>query len=66
MFIHNRGFTEVVGKARAALEHHEQFVGWGGAATDSELRATVHWKGDDQRLADLNVFLVSIPRADAD
>jgi hypothetical protein len=65
MFVHDRGFTDVVEKAQAALEEHQQFVSWGIAATDSELRATVHWKGDEQRIADLNVFLVSIPRADA-
>lgn len=40
---------------------HPQFVTCKNAATDTELRATMHWDGDEQRVADLNVFFVHTP-----
>ena len=33
------------------------------AAEETELRATMHWPGDEERLADLNVFFVHTPQA---
>lgn len=63
MFVRNRGFTGVVGKGRETLAEHPQFVRWGQTGAEVELRAAVHWNGDDQRQADLNVLFVSIPSA---
>jgi hypothetical protein len=61
MFVRQRGLTAIIERGRAALEAHAQFVSLGRAATESELRATVHWRGDDRRHADLNVFFISTP-----
>lgn len=61
MFIRERGLSTILKRARTVLGAHEQFVAWGQAATETELRATMHWPGDDERLADLNVFLVHTP-----
>lgn len=57
MFVREKGLTDVIEKARDALADHEQFVEWGEAAEEAELRATMRWPGDEQRHADLNVFL---------
>lgn len=61
MFVKEKNLTEIVTKARAALETHPQFVSWKTAATETELRATMYWEGDEQRLADLDVFFVHTP-----
>jgi hypothetical protein len=64
MFVRERDLTAIVDKARETLAEHPQFVSWAeghGSQTDTEFRATVSWKGDDQRLADLAVFLVHLP-----
>lgn len=61
MFVREKGLTAILKKARAALEAHPQFVGWKDAASETELRATMHWPGDEERLADLNVFFVHTP-----
>lgn len=58
MFIEQKGMTGVVDKARETLAGHGQFVEWQETATETELRATVSWPGDDKRLADLNVFFI--------
>lgn len=62
MFVKERDLTSIVTKARAALEEHDQFVEWADAATETELRCTVSWAGDDRRRADLNVFFVHTPQ----
>lgn len=61
MFVREKNLTSVIEKAREVLEAHTQFVEWGQAATEIELRATVSWPGDDRRHADLNVFFVHTP-----
>jgi hypothetical protein len=61
VFVRARGLTTVIKSAKKALEEHEQFVGWKTAADETELRTTVRWPGDEERLADLNVFLVHTP-----
>jgi hypothetical protein len=58
MFVREKGLTAILKKARATLEQHPQFVAWKDAASETELRATMHWRGDEERLADLNVFFV--------
>lgn len=62
MFVREKGLTAVLKKARAALESHPQFFGWKEAASETELRAMMHWPGDEAKLADLNVFFVHTPR----
>ncbi len=62
MFVREKGLTAILEKARAALESHPQFAGWKEAASETELRATMQWPGDEAKLADLNVFFVHTPR----
>lgn len=63
MFVREKGLTAILKKAKATLEGHPQFVAWKDAAEETELRATMHWPGDEERLADLNVFFVHTPQA---
>jgi hypothetical protein len=63
MFVREKGLTAILKKARTTLEAHQQFVAWKTAAEETELRATMHWPGDDDRHADLNVFFVHTPQA---
>jgi hypothetical protein len=61
MFVRERDLTAIIEKARAELEAYPQFVQWQEPGIESELRATVNWQGDEQRLADLTVFFVHTP-----
>jgi hypothetical protein len=61
VFVREKGLTEIIEKAREALGAHRQFVSWRDTASETELRATVSWPGDDRRHADLNVFFVHTP-----
>lgn len=61
MFVRAKGLTAILEKGRQALAAHPQFVRWKDAASETELRATMRWPGDDERLADLNVFFVHTP-----
>jgi hypothetical protein len=63
VFIRQSDLTSVVEKGREALALHPQFVETGRQATETELRATMRWQGDDSRLADLNVFFIHLPEA---
>jgi transposase len=48
----------ILKKAAATLAGHPQFVAWKDVAGETELRATVGWPGDEERLAEVNVCLV--------
>ena len=61
VFVRERGLTAIVRKASATLQRHEGFVGWRAASGETEIRADMHWPGDDERLADLNVLFVHTP-----
>ncbi len=61
MFVREKGLTAILKKAKATLESHPLFVGSKTEAEETELRATMHWPGDEERLADLNVFLIHTP-----
>jgi len=63
MVIREKGLTAILKKANATLAAHPQFVAWKDAAEEAELRATLHWPGDEERLADLNIFFVHTPQA---
>lgn len=63
MFVREKGLTTLLKKAKTTLAAHPQFVSWTEAAGETELRATMHWPGDDQRVAQLNVFFVHTPKA---
>ncbi len=60
MFVREKGLTAILKKAEQALGAHPQFVAWKDA-DEGELRATMHWPGDEERLANLNVFFVHTP-----
>jgi hypothetical protein len=61
MFVRAKGLTAILSKATTTLEAHPQFVAWKQAASETELRATMRWPGDEKRLADLNVFFAHTP-----
>jgi len=61
VFVREKGLSTIVEKARAAVEEHPSLGWWKQASEDVELRAEMHWPGDVERLADLNVFLVHTP-----
>ncbi len=61
VFVREKGLTSIIEKAREVLEQHTQFVESKKAASETELRATMGWPGDEQRLADLNVFFIQVP-----
>jgi len=63
MFVRAKGMTAILKKARETLAMHPRFVAWEEPASETELRGTVRWPGDDERLADLNVFLVHTPQS---
>ena len=62
MFVREKALTSLLKKAKTTLEANAQFVTWKEAASETELRATMHWPGDEERLADLNAFFVHTPR----
>jgi hypothetical protein len=61
VFVREKGLSEIVEKAREALGAHGQFKAWLTATSDAEIRAMMHWLGDERRLADLNIFFVHTP-----
>lgn len=61
-FVREKGLTALFKKARTTLMSHRQFIAEKDAAGETELRATMHWPGDEERLADLNVFFVHTPQ----
>jgi hypothetical protein len=63
MFVREKGLTAILRKAKTTLEKHPQFVAAKKAASETELRATMRWPGDEERLADLNVFFVHTPES---
>lgn len=62
MFVGEKALTAILKKAHTALGRHPQFVLWKDGASETELRATMRWPGDDERLADLNVFFIHTPK----
>jgi hypothetical protein len=63
VFVKQRDLTTVMERGREALAAHPQFVEAREPATETELRATMSWPGDDRRLADLNVFFIHLPES---
>jgi hypothetical protein len=61
VFVRERDLTSIIERAREALGQHTQFVESKEAASETELRATMSWPGDERRHADLNVFLIQVP-----
>jgi len=61
MFVREHDLTTIIERGRTALEAHPRFVSLERAASETELRAIVHWKGDERRRANLNVFFISTP-----
>jgi hypothetical protein len=54
-------YTSIIEKGREVLTQHAQFVELRDAASETELRATMSWTGDERRHADLNVFFIPTP-----
>lgn len=65
IFVREASLTDIVERGRNALAANSQFVAWKDAANETELRALVHWKDDERRLADVNVFFIPAPRQTA-
>jgi hypothetical protein len=63
IFVREKALTTLLRKAKTAISKHPHFIAWREAAEETELRATMHWPGDEERLADLNVFFVHTPQA---
>jgi hypothetical protein len=63
MFVRVKRLTAILTKAKETLPAHPQFVAWKDNDEETELRATLHWPGDEERVADLNVFFVHTPPA---
>ncbi len=61
VFVREKGLTSIIEKAREVLGQHTQFVEVKDANSETELRATMSWPGDEQRHADLNVFFIQVP-----
>lgn len=61
VFVREKGLSAIIEKARATVEQHPSFGLWKQAGEDVELRAQMHWPGDAERSADLNVFLAHTP-----
>ena len=61
VFVNQRNLSEILKKARLAIQAAENFVEWRQAATEFELRCTVSWPGDQERLAALNILFVHTP-----
>jgi len=59
-FVGEKGFGEIVGKAKEALAAHPQFKAWQDESGETEFRATMTWPGDDQREIDLALTLFQI------
>jgi hypothetical protein len=65
MFVREKGLTAILKKAKTTMARHPQFVSWKDAASETELRATMRWPGDEERRAELNVFFVHTPQANS-
>jgi hypothetical protein len=61
VFVREKDLTSIIEKATEVLTQHEQLVEVKEAASETELRATMGWPGDEQRHADLNVFFIQVP-----
>jgi hypothetical protein len=58
IFVREKGLTAIIGKARAALKKHPQFIEELAGEDETELRAHMHWAGDDQRQVHLAVRFI--------
>jgi hypothetical protein len=63
MFVRAKGLTDIIRKTAGTLYRHPQFARSREPASETELRATMRWPGDEERYADLNVFLVHTPQS---
>ena len=52
VFVGQKNLSQVIAKAREALEQHSQFERWVEGQNETELRAEMSWPGDpDRRIA---------------
>lgn len=58
IFVKDKGLTSVVKKARTALEAHTRFRRAAATGEETELRTTMAWPGDDERLVEIHVMFV--------
>jgi hypothetical protein len=63
MFVREKGLMSILKKGKMALGEHSTFVAWKDAASETELRATIHWPGDEERLGDPHLFFVHTPQS---
>lgn len=62
LFVRQRGLTEVIARAREALEARPDFVRWKKIDEETELRAVMRWPGDEEKEAELAVLFVHTPQ----
>lgn len=63
MFVREKGPTEIIARARKALEEHAQFKRWRDAS-EGELRCEMTWPGDADRTVDLSVQFIHLAVAE--
>jgi hypothetical protein len=61
VFVREKGLTSIIEKAREVLGQHTQLVEVKDSSSETELRATMSWPGDEQRHAELNIFFIHVP-----
>jgi hypothetical protein len=62
IFVDRQDLTAVLGTARDTLAQHPQFVRAAAATDETELRAVMHWPGDQARNSDLGVIFIHTPK----
>ena len=58
VFVGQKGLTEVVARGRVALTAHPRFRRAAETGEETELRASMAWPGDDDRVVDLHVLFM--------
>lgn len=62
MFVVEKGLTEILTKAAAALKDHTQTVALKETGQATELRAEMKWPGDDARRSTLHCLFIHTPK----
>ena len=61
VFVREKGLTNVINKAKEALQNEDNFVEWRDPLGEAELLCGMHWPGDKERPVAMNVSFVHLP-----